>query len=186
MPERAHVTSIDALESFRASLIIYLAKARPVLEEVAADVVRTRLWLENDQRTYWENQARLRTRNLEQAQQALFSAKISTLRQETAAEQLTVHRAKRARDDADSKLKVLKKWSREYDSRVQPLLKQIEKLQTVLSIDMVKAVASLTQSINSLAAYAAKAPPPAASAAPKATEEVPTGNRGPTQKGTAA
>ena len=116
----------------------------------------------------------------------LFSAKISTLRQETAAEQLTVHRAKRARDDADSKLKVLKKWSREYDSRVQPLLKQIEKLQTVLSIDMVKAVASLTQSINSLAAYAAKAPPPAASAAPKATEEVPTGNRGPTQKGTAA
>ena len=67
MPERAHVTSIDALESFRASLIIYLAKARPVLEEVAADVVRTRLWLENDQRTYWENQVRSRARKVEEA-----------------------------------------------------------------------------------------------------------------------
>ena len=186
MPERAHVTSVDSLESFRASLIIYLSKARPVLEEVSADVVRTRLWLENDQRTYWENQVRLRTRELEQAQQALFSAKMGTLRQETAAEQLAVHRARRARDDADSKLKVLKKWSREYDSRVQPLVKQIEKLQTVLSNDMVKAVASLTQSVNSLADYTAKAPPPAASGASQPAAEVPAGNRGPSQKGVVA
>ena len=48
MPERAHVTSLEALESFRASLILYVSKARPTLEEVSADVVRTRLWLEND------------------------------------------------------------------------------------------------------------------------------------------
>ncbi len=42
MPERAHVTSVDALESFRANLIIYLSKARPTLEEVSADVQRMR------------------------------------------------------------------------------------------------------------------------------------------------
>ena len=64
MPERAHVTSVDALESFRASLIVYLSKARPTLEEVSADVQRTRGWLEDEQRTHWENELRRRSRAL--------------------------------------------------------------------------------------------------------------------------
>src|SRR5438046_9744601 len=74
MPQRAQVTSVEALEAFRASLIVYLSKARPTLEEVSADVLRTRLWLENEQRTHWENQVRRRHKELEQAQKALFSA----------------------------------------------------------------------------------------------------------------
>src|ERR1041385_62452 len=91
MPERAHVTSLDALESFRASLILYVSKARPTLEEVSADVVRTRLWLQNDQRMHWENQVRRRAKALEQAQEALSSARMSHLREASAAEQMAVH-----------------------------------------------------------------------------------------------
>ena len=34
MPQRAHVTSLSAIEAFRANLIVYLSKARPTLEEV--------------------------------------------------------------------------------------------------------------------------------------------------------
>ena len=62
MPDRAHVTSVDALESFRANLIIYLSKARPTLDEVSADVQRIHGWLENEQRTHWENELRRRSR----------------------------------------------------------------------------------------------------------------------------
>ena len=79
MPDRAHVTSVDALESFRANLIVYLSKARPTLEEVSADVQRMRGWLESEQRTHWENELRQRSQALEEAQQALFSSKLSTL-----------------------------------------------------------------------------------------------------------
>jgi hypothetical protein len=57
------------------------------------------------------------------------------------------------------KLRLLKKWVREFEGRVQPLVKQIEKLHSVLTNDMVQAVASLTQSINTLAAYAEIKPP---------------------------
>ena len=32
MPQSAHVTSVDALEAFRSSLIVYMSKARPALE----------------------------------------------------------------------------------------------------------------------------------------------------------
>lgn len=160
MPQKAHVTSLEALETFRSNLIVYLSQARPALDEVSAEVVRTRMWLENDQRTHWANQMRRRTKELEQAQQALFSSRLGVLRRETAAEQFAVHRAKAAVVEAETKLRILKKWDREFDGRVQPLVKQMEKLHTVLSMDMVKAVQYLTQAIGTLAAYAETKPPP--------------------------
>jgi len=102
---------------------------------------------------HWENQLRRHLKELEQAQQALFSARIGVLRKETVMEQMAVHRAKEATVSAEQKLRILKKWERDFDGRVQPLLKQIEKLHMVLSNDMVKAVAYLTQAIATLAAY---------------------------------
>ena len=184
MPERAHVTSVDALESFRANLIVYLSKARPTLEEVSADVQRTRGWLEDEQRTYWENELRRRSRALEEAQQALFSAKLSNLREASAAEQMAVQRAKRALDEAEAKLRVVKQWNRVFDNRVDPLVKQMEKLHTVLANDMVQAVAYLTQAINTLDAYAGDRPRPPPPAAPPAAAEAARAARagGPTMK----
>jgi len=166
MAERAHVSSVDALEAFRSQLIVYLSKARPALDEVGADVVRLRNWIEGDQRVAWEGQLRRRTQQWQAAQQALFSARISTLKQESSAELLMVQRARRAVEDAEAKLKTIKLWARDFDNRVQPLVKQIEKLHTVLSNDMVQAVAHLAQVINSLQAYADVHPEPAPSAAP--------------------
>ena len=99
---------------------------------------------------------------MEEAQAALFSARIGNLRQETAAEQMAVQRAKRAVEEAEAKLRVLKQWNREFDGRVQPLVKQMEKLHTILTNDMVQAVAYLTQAVNTLAAYGGMKPPPEA------------------------
>src|SRR2546427_1205399 len=163
MPQRAHITSVEVLEAFRSSLIVYVSKARPTLEEVSADVLRTRLWLQNEQRTHWEAQVRRRAKELEQAQAALFSARLSNLREESAAEQMAFHRAKRSLEEAETKLRTLKQWNREFDNRVDPLSKQTEKLHTVLANDMVKAIAYLTEAIRTLAAYSeiAAAPAPA-------------------------
>jgi hypothetical protein len=166
MAQQARVSSVEALDFFRSHLIVYLSQARPALEEVSADALRVRLWLENEQRTHWENQLRRRTKELEQAQQALFSARLGMLRHENAADQLAVHRAKHAVEEAETKLRVLKKWAREFEGRVQPLVKQIEKLHTVLTNDMAQAVASLAQAINTLAAYAEIKPAAASAPAP--------------------
>jgi len=166
MPDRAHVTSVDALESFRSSLIVYLSKARPTLEEVSADVQRTRGWLDGEKRTFWESEFRRRGRALEEAQAALFSSRISKLRETSAAEQMAVQRAKRALDEADAKLRVVKQWNRVFDNRVDPLVKQMEKLHTVLANDMVGAVAYLAQAIDILHHYAEIIVPPTTGAAP--------------------
>lgn len=158
MPQRAHVTSVEALEAFRARLVVYAAQARSALEEITSDATRTRLWLENDQRTAWENHVRRRARALDEAQQALFSSRISSLRVESSAEQLQVQRAKRSLEEAQDKLRVVKAWNRDYDNRVQPLLKQMEKLHSVLTHDLVQAAAYLAQAVSTLSDYAAFRP----------------------------
>ena len=54
MAEHAQVTSVEAIESFRASLLVFLSKVRPTLEEVSDEVLRLQFWLQNDQRRHWE------------------------------------------------------------------------------------------------------------------------------------
>src|SRR5678815_2409279 len=167
MAERAHVSSVEALEAFRATLLIYLSKARPTIEEVSADILRTRMWLQTDQRMHWETEVRRRTKQLEQAQQALSSARVSDFREHVSTEQMAVQRARRALEEAEGKLKRVKIWNRDFDSRVQPLAKQLEKLHTVLSLDMMQAAAYLNEAANTLAEYAGIAPANAAPAAPQ-------------------
>ena len=81
MATRAKVTSVEALESFRTNLIVYLSKARPTLDEVSDEVIRTRVWLESDRRVHWEGQVRRLRQKLQDAQQAVFSAELSSLRE---------------------------------------------------------------------------------------------------------
>src|SRR5580704_9236915 len=159
MPDRAHVTSLDAVKAFKSNLIVYLSKARPTLEEIGSEILRLRLWLQNDAITHWEGELRRRSRKLEDAQQALFSARIASLRDPTSAEVMAVTRAKRAVDEAELKLRTIRRWTRNFDSQVEPMAKQLEKLQTLLSEEMLRALAFLTKAIGSLDAYANIAAP---------------------------
>jgi hypothetical protein len=159
MSDGAHVRSIEALEAFRASLIVYRSKARPALEEIGAEILRTRLWLENDQRVHWENQVRKRTLALEEAKKELFSAEMSTIGHTTSMEIMAVRRAERQLEDARNKLGMIKRWSRDFGSRVDPLARQLEKLQTILSTDLPKAEHFLAQTVKTLDAYANAAVP---------------------------
>ena len=150
----AKVTSVEAIESFRTSLILYLSKARPTVEEISSEVMRTRVWLESDQRLYWQGQLRKRMKVLEEAQGALFSAEISNLREATVAERMSVNKAKRAVEEAENKLQLIRRWNREYSSQVEPLAKQMERLHTVLANELPQAIAHLGGLIKTLHAYA--------------------------------
>jgi hypothetical protein len=154
MPQRAQVTSVEAIESFRAHLIVYLTKARAALDEVDSEKQRTRSWLQNDQRGYWEREYQRRHRILEEAQQELFSAKIAHLRSETAAQVMAVERARRLVREAEEKRDLVKRWSREFDNLVDPLARQLDQLQTFLTTDLTKATAHLNGVLQALEAYA--------------------------------
>ena len=153
MPERAKVTSLEALEDFRARLIVYREKASRVLDEVSDNVTRTRLWLETDRPAYWQNQIRRLNRDLEQAQQELFSARLSGLRDSSVSQQMAVQKLRRSIRDAEEKTKTVKNWQRQYDTRVEMPARQAEKLRHFLEHDLNKAVAFLNEAIKSIAAY---------------------------------
>jgi len=170
MADRAHVSSVDTIEAFRANLIAYLAKARPLLEDAADEVSRTRQWLASDRRMYWEGQVRRRAKILQEAEQAVFSARLSNLRETTSAELAAVHRAKRALTEAEEKVRIIKRWNLEFDHRADPLVKQLESLRTMLGNIMPKAVAHLAQVVKTLDSYAGVMPPPAAAAPAPAAE----------------
>src|SRR5947208_7407786 len=90
--QQAKITSIAAIEQFRAALILFLTKARPTLEEIVAEVIRTKQWLQNEQPSFWERQMKVRGRELERAQAELFSARLSKIQQASAAQQMAVQR----------------------------------------------------------------------------------------------
>jgi chromosome segregation ATPase len=172
----AHVTSLEALEAFRASLIVFLGHAHRSVDEVGDEVRRTRGCLQNDWRTHWEQEIRKRRRLLDQAEQELLSAKLSNLRDNISAQQNAVRKAREALDHAEKKLRAVKKWSRDFESDAGPLLKRIDSLRQVLDFDLPKGVAFLLQTQRILEGYTGSAPRqpapprPADSPAPGATD----------------
>jgi hypothetical protein len=166
MADRAQVRSVDAIESFRTALLIYLPKARGALEEVSSEVMRTRMWLEHEQRNRWLLEYKRRSRALEQAQAQLFDARLSKIQTVTAAQQMNVIRAKRALREAEVKLVSIRKWEREIENKTDPIVKQLEQLNDFLVRDMAKSAAHLEELVKTLEAYADIRAPSAAGSTP--------------------
>ena len=159
MANQAKVTSLEAIETFRASIIIFLTKARRSMDDTRDQVRRTRLWLQHDQRMHWEGEVRRLRKVLEQAKQELLSAKLSGARETTAIQQKAVIKAQQALEAAEEKLRSVQRWNRDFDSLADPLMKQLENPRAYLDHDMPKAVAYLVQVLRTLGAYAETAPP---------------------------
>src|SRR5688572_28030126 len=136
----ARITSLDALESFRAALIVFLSTARRSADEVVEQVKRVRLWLQQDQRLHWEGQIRRRRKLLDLAKQELFSARLSGLRMSTTAQENAVRKAEAAVAEAEEKLRNVKRWSRDFDHMVDPMVKRLEGLRYYLDYDLPKGV----------------------------------------------
>lgn len=172
MAGQAQISSVEAIEAFRADLIVYLGQMKPVLDEVGGEVVRLRFWLQNEGREFWENQLRRRRRRWEEAQAELFNARASTLQDSSTLQHMAAQRARRAVEAAEQKLAALKKWERDLENLTDPLLKPVGQLQGYLTTDLARAVASLTQTLQAVEAYRKVASPRlAASSTPAADEQ---------------
>jgi hypothetical protein len=165
----ARITSLDALESFRAALIVFLTTGRRSADEVIEQVRRIRIWLQGEQRLHWEFQIRKRQKLLDSAIQELFSARLSGIAASTTAKEQAVRKAKAAVAEAEQKLRNVKRWSRDYDHLVEPLVKRLEGLRYYLDYELPKGVHFLSEAQKTLEAYATNLPapaPPAPSTAP--------------------
>ena len=159
MAQQARVTSLDELESFRTSLIIFMGKANRALDQVSDEVKRTRHWLQNDQRLVWETQVKRRQKLLDQANQELISARYSEFKDSLAVQQMAVRKAKAALQEAEEKLLKIKGWSRNYDHETDPRVRKLESLRHFLETDIPKAIAYLSQTQRTLEDYSERSAP---------------------------
>lgn len=171
MPERAHILSVEALEAFRANLIVYLHAARPALDEIRGEIIRARLWLETDRQKHWESEIRRRGQKLQDAEAQLFKIRLSNLSSGQEYAQVMVRRCRDSLGEAEEKLKAVRKWIREFDQVFGPAARQIELLRERMSGELNESVADLSRIIRLLADYAGIAP--AGPAAPTIPEETP-------------
>jgi hypothetical protein len=162
MAPAAQITSVEAIETFRARLIVYLGQMRPLLEEISHEALQTKLWIQNDQQRYWQDQMRRRYRKLEEARGELFAAKLSSFQEASSLHYMSLQRAQRAVTEAEEKLAVIKKWNLEIEDSAAPLTKQVDLLHGFLVADMSRAVAFLDQVLAAIAAYRDVAAPKAA------------------------
>jgi hypothetical protein len=172
----AKVTSVEALEAFRASLIVFLNKAHASTDQVSDEIRRVRSWVQNDQRTHWENEMRRRARDLAQAEQEMLSARMTKALDNLSAQQQAVNKARRALEEAQEKMRRIKLWMRDFDGTLDPLARGLNSLRGYLDHDMPRAIAYLVEIQKIMESYLEKNTPakaPAAAAAVPAGEPAP-------------
>lgn len=91
-------------------------------------------------------------------------------------EQAAVQKARRALQEAEARYQTVRQWNKQFDHRVEPLGRNVEKLRHTLSHDLGVAVARLDEIMRTLSDYAELSPggatpaQPAPSAEPKTAE----------------
>jgi len=176
MSVQAKVTSVDALDAFRASMVIFVTKARGAVDTVRDRVRRTRNWLQHDQRVHWEGEIRRRQRKLDQVVQDLYSARLTKMTGAIAIREAEVRKAKAAVEEAHQKLRNVKKWGQNFDAASDPLMKKLDGFRDYLDQEMPDAITFLYRVRDILDAYAERGTPadkPAATDAPAAAPTEP-------------
>ena len=157
MGEQAKITSMEVLERFRASLVIFLTKARRSLDHAGEEVRRTQTWLLGEQRQFWEMQIKRRQKVLDRVTQELLTAKLSALRDNTTVQENAVRKAKRDMHEAEEKIRRIKHWGREFERMADPMVRRLERLRQFLDHDLPMATAYLVEAQKTLESYAGTA-----------------------------
>jgi len=151
--DRAHVTSLEALERFRSQLVVFVERTNAVLDEVAEEVKRTRIWLQSEQRLHLEHEMKRRHRELEMLEQEMFTARLSNLQTAKSGAQMQIDQKRREIRDLEETMKAVSAWLRNFDATVETEARKVEKLRHLLDYDGVKALRFLAEALRHLEAY---------------------------------
>lgn len=153
MADQARISNLDAIESFRSALIVFISKTRQSLEMTQDAVKKTRAWLQTEQPAFWAAQIRQRQKKLDQANAELMSARMSEFVDTPSVQQMAVRKAKAALEEAQAKLERTKAWARDYDRTVDPMARKLDALRDFVDNDLALATSYLAEIQKILQAY---------------------------------
>jgi hypothetical protein len=155
MAEFARVTSIEALRNFKGALADFAEQVGLALSEAQSDVQRTVAWLSNDRLMHWQREFKKRQEKLALAKSELFRKQMESNDTRTSAvvERKNVAKAERLVEEAEEKLKNVKKWRTVLERELMLFRAQCAQVAAVSQSDVPITIGRLEKMITSLEAY---------------------------------
>jgi len=163
MSQFARVTDVEVLVNFKAALAGFAETAGLGLSEAQSDVQRTVWWIQQDRLSHWQRELKKRTDKLNQAKAELFKKQLESNDTRTSAvvERKNVVKAEAARDEAEHKIKAVKKWGLALDREFMLFKAACAQVAGAVAGDIPGAIITLNQRIDALRAYLALQAPTA-------------------------
>ena len=160
MSERvAKVEDLDAIKSFKRALVKFAENAGVALADAEGEMNRALMWLEGEQRSYWEGQIRKRAEFVERCKEAVRMKKIfkdSAGRQPTAVdEEKALKVAQRRLAEAEQKLLAVKKHTQKLRKEVMMYKGHVQRFATAVHNELPVAGAQLDALLERLHKYVA-------------------------------
>jgi len=171
LADKAKVTSIDALASFRPVLVKFTEETSAALMSAESDAGRTVQWLRGEMLPYWKKEVRVRGEDVVRAKSKMTikQAQKSGDERTTVDERKAVEKAKRRLAEAEHKYAATQRWARKLEKAQDDFRGAIGAFKGIVDQQMPRAIASLDQSIGSLDAYLKVKHKAPGGAAPKKT-----------------
>lgn len=164
---RADIDSPEVIKHFRFRLIKFEETAKQAIAGIHSDVYRVAGWLGHEQSKYWSMELRKREEEFQLTKLAYKNAKdpMSAYKKDSAVdERKEMHLAERRRDEAEQKLKAVKRWTMMIDRETEEMLGPVNVFAGTLDASTPKAIAKLDLLIQKLEDYLRLASPDAPSA----------------------
>lgn len=159
MSDSARIDDIEALKLFRRALWKFAETANVALGDAESEVQRVLLWLETEQRSYWEHQLRLRYEAVMKAKDALRQKKLfkdSTGKYPSAVdEEKAVALAQRRLEEAEQKVAAIRRYIPRLQRELQLYKGSVQRFATTVQVDVPSAVHTLDRVTSKLEEYVA-------------------------------
>lgn len=158
----ANIDSPEVIRRFRVQMVRFKETCRQSLEETFANARNVEAWLQREVGPYWRQQLRRRQEKVEEARRAYAQATWSreTLGKPSVMdEKKALNRAIRLREEAEDKLRVVKRCNMLMESKIGKRLQPCRSLGQELDMLMPQALARLDQMLDSLDVYFHRSPP---------------------------
>jgi len=159
----ARVESIDSIKQLKISLVKFAEGANAAIGDSESEIVRMMNWLENEQTSFWQTQARKRTEKVSQCADAVRMKRLFkdvTGRQQSAIEEEKALRIAKLRlEEAQQKLLAVRKSIKRLEKEIPAYRAGVQRFATTVQVDIPTGVAQLENLILSLEAYVGLAAP---------------------------
>jgi hypothetical protein len=160
--QSARVTSIEALQEFKAALHVFCEEAKDALCAIEMQTRKVQDWLLRDQTSYWKHAVRDRQEDLAQAKADLFRKQLDRITgniPDCIEEKKAVRRAQERLKEADDKIRKCQEWARLLPRAQGEYQGPARQLEFMVEGDPPASVILLNRIIASLDAYVELAPP---------------------------